>query len=236
MIKHSMKQVPRIHTLLKRHPNWLVEISNIRSLLVHQVETSSTFFAVGEYRYEFSDPNKYTCSTGSNASGSTCPSLSVIDVIDHAKSCEPPLQESDDPAYQRPSRHPNVLLVMHPQFYLLKDFKSFSFITKEFNVVNFLWSDIEQCAKNARRKVSEPGGIYNFQHSYIACSNGHFRSSNLSISFMRTLAQELYPHRLFSYLVHPGSLYASSLWLVLISFLRNLALTSSHIQLSKSSH
>jgi hypothetical protein len=39
LIKLSIKQVPQIHTPLKRHPSWLVETSNIRSLLVHQVGT-----------------------------------------------------------------------------------------------------------------------------------------------------------------------------------------------------
>lgn len=60
-----------------------------------------------------------------------CPSLNVIDVIDREKPYEPLLEESDDPAY--PSRNPNVchinsillLFVMHPQFYLFKDLKSF---------------------------------------------------------------------------------------------------------------
>ena len=33
-----------------------------------------------------------------------CPSLNVIDVIDR----EPLLEESDEPAYQRPSHNPNV--------------------------------------------------------------------------------------------------------------------------------
>ena len=52
LIKHSIKQVPQIHTPLKRHPSWLVEISNIRSLLVHQVEASCVF-AVGVHLYYY---------------------------------------------------------------------------------------------------------------------------------------------------------------------------------------
>ena len=69
------------------------------------------------------------------------------------KPYEPLLEESDDSAYQRFSRNLNVchsiplFLVMHPQFYLFKDLKSFSFITEAFNVGNFFWSDVEQCAK-----------------------------------------------------------------------------------------
>lgn len=73
-----------------------------------------------------------------------CPSLNVIDAIDCEKPYEPLLEESDDPAYQRPSHNPNVchinsillLLVMHPhwQFYLFEDLKSSSFITEAFNV------------------------------------------------------------------------------------------------------
>ena len=37
-----------------------------------------------------------------------CPSLNSIDVFDREKPYEPILEERDDPAYQRPTRNPNV--------------------------------------------------------------------------------------------------------------------------------
>ncbi|KAF8805754.1 hypothetical protein BYT27DRAFT_7257988 [Phlegmacium glaucopus] len=66
-----------------------------------------------------------------------CPSLNVIDVVDREKPYEPVLQDTDDPAYQRPSFNPN--------FYLFKDLKSFSFRTEAFNVGNFTRPDVERC-------------------------------------------------------------------------------------------
>jgi hypothetical protein len=43
-----------------------------------------------------------------------CPSLNTIDVIDREKPYEPVLEETDDPAYQRPTRNPNVRLIQCP--------------------------------------------------------------------------------------------------------------------------
>jgi len=40
-----------------------------------------------------------------------CPSLNTIDVIDREKPYEPILEETDDPAYQRPTHNPNVCLL-----------------------------------------------------------------------------------------------------------------------------
>jgi hypothetical protein len=37
-----------------------------------------------------------------------CPSLNILDVFDREKPYEMVLEETDDPAYQRPSRNPNV--------------------------------------------------------------------------------------------------------------------------------
>ena len=37
-----------------------------------------------------------------------CPSLNSLHVLDREKPYEPVLEEIDDPAYQRPSRNPNV--------------------------------------------------------------------------------------------------------------------------------
>ncbi|KAF8801833.1 hypothetical protein BYT27DRAFT_7197718 [Phlegmacium glaucopus] len=68
-----------------------------------------------------------------------CPSLNVIDVIDRERPFEPMLDDTDDPAYQRPSHNPN--------FYLFNNLKSFSFRTEAFNVGNFPLPDVEQCGK-----------------------------------------------------------------------------------------
>ena len=46
-----------------------------------------------------------------------CPSLNSVDVYDREKPYEPVLEERDDPAYQRPTRNPNVCPVNSTVFY-----------------------------------------------------------------------------------------------------------------------
>ena len=119
---------------------------------------------------------------------------------------------------------------MHPQFYLFKDLEPFSFITKVFNVGNFL-GQIEQleCVKNPPSLCPNLDVYYDITFNMIirimACSTAILLKSSLSMFFMRTLAPKLFPRRL-SYLVHFGTLYYASypIW-----FLQNLTLTSSYV-------
>jgi hypothetical protein len=89
-----------------------------------------------------------------------CPYLNTTEAVDRDKPYETFLKETDDPAYQRPTRNPNVhmlhstLLVTLWQVLFIQGFEIIFIQTKAFNVGNFLQRSA--MCENAHRKVSQP--------------------------------------------------------------------------------
>ncbi|KAF8966504.1 hypothetical protein BDZ97DRAFT_1917604 [Flammula alnicola] len=117
-----------------------------------------------------------------------CPLLRSIDVVDREKPYEPLLEDTDDSAYQRPTRNPN--------FFLFRDLTSFLLQTEAFNVGEFGVPNIERCGKML---VEDCPNLEVLRLRYILYANPDCKAVNANTILTGAHWRSLREIRLFSF-------------------------------------